>query len=111
MKNPEELSAIYARIPVGTDIIISHPPPYGYGDALPGDILPIDGRQPTAANHTGPGELLASIDRTQPKAVICGYIHNGHGVYSHGGTAIYNVAVVDDQCQLIHGATEIRLSC
>src|SRR5207245_2060656 len=32
MKAPRELEAVYAEIPEGIDILISHQPPYGFGD-------------------------------------------------------------------------------
>jgi Icc-related predicted phosphoesterase len=81
---------------------VSHQPPLGYGDALPGR----DGRE---GEHIGSAELLECIDRIRPKAVVCGHIHSGYGCYRRGGTAIYNVAVADEQYRLVHGATEILL--
>ena len=101
MKAPVELAAIYARIPADVDIVVSHQPPFGYGD------VPARIHEPTESGHLGSAELLAALDRIKPKAVICGHFHSGRGLYRHGNTAIYNVAVVDERYQLTHGPTEI----
>ena len=103
MKPAADLETIYALIPARTDIIVSHQPPYGYGDCVPAR------RPEDSPEHLGSLELLAALDRVKPKALICGHFHGGYGCYNRGDTAIYNVAVVDEQNQLIHDATEIRL--
>lgn len=122
MKEDADLLAIYDRIPAGTDIIVSHQPPYGYGDTV--DVrylLPGDGGD----RHQGSRSLLAAIDRVKPRAVICGHIHSGYGKYARNyltpetaeaetpdvaaTVTIYNVAVVNEDYQLVRGATEIVL--
>jgi Icc-related predicted phosphoesterase len=103
MKPPDELSRIYASVPDDIDVIVSHQPPYGYGDML------LASGPGAESLHIGSRELVACIDRVRPRAVVCGHIHSGHGVFWRGGTAIYNVAVVDEQYRLVHGATEILL--
>lgn len=102
MMDPLVLKARYDLIPDGTDIIVSHQPPYGYGDV---SIFP----QPDGDMHCGSKELLAAIERVKPKAVVNGHIHGGHGRYRHGTTDIYNVALLNDEYRRVHQATEIIL--
>lgn len=119
MKEPEDLKAIYAKIPEGIDILVSHQPPKGYG----GRIYDLANK---GYEELGSQELLDAIDRVQPKIVICGHIHAGHGRYVHkhreerfnggnpkefvvGQTDIYNVSVVNEAYELVHPATVIEL--
>jgi Calcineurin-like phosphoesterase len=102
MKQPSELDAVYGEIPDGTDILVSHQPPYGYGDRH-FDVG--SGR----VEHLGSRELLAAVDRIRPKLVICGHIHDGHGRTDYAGVPIYNVSVVDEQYRITHPPTVIDL--
>lgn len=101
MKDPKDLVKVYAEIPPDVDIIMSHQPPFYYGDLAP--------RHDGPGEHVGSYELLETIDRVQPKAVVCGHIHFGHGVYNYKDTTIYNVAVVDERYELVNKATEFIL--
>lgn len=100
MKEPPDLAPVYAAIPSGIDILVSHQPPYGYGDCLTDD-------RAITFEHLGSRELLAAIDRVKPRLVICGHIHGGHGRYEHAGIPIYNASVVDDRYRLVHPPTVI----
>ncbi len=100
MKPRAVLAGMYAAIPAGINILVTHQPPFGYGDTHD----PTGSGQP---EHLGNPDLLAAIDRIKPRLVICGHIHGGHGRFDHHGTAIYNVSVVDDCYQLAHPPTII----
>lgn len=103
MKSREDLAQLYAAIPENLDILVSHQPPYGYGDRS------FDARS-GETEHLGSDELLRAIERIKPRLVICGHIHGGHGCYEHAGTPIYNVSVVDDHYRLARPATVIDIA-
>jgi Icc-related predicted phosphoesterase len=98
MKTPAELARVYAAIPAGIDILVSHQPAFGYGDT-----------QADRTQHFGSHELLAAIERVKPRVVVCGHFHEGHGRYEHQGIPLYNVSVVDDYYRLTHPVTLIEL--
>lgn len=100
MKPPRELADVYAQIPEGIDILVSHQPPYGRGDRY----FDVGAGK---VEHLGSPELLAAIDRVRPKLVICGHIHDGHGRTEYDGIPIYNVTLVDEQYRLVHSPTVI----
>jgi Icc-related predicted phosphoesterase len=102
MKTPEELETVYAQIPAGIDILVSHQPPYGHGDRF---VHLGSGK----VEHIGSRELLAAIERVRPRLVICGHIHDGHGRTQHQGIPICNVSVVNEQYRLVHRPTVIDL--
>jgi hypothetical protein len=102
MKKPAQLEALYAAIPEGLDILVSHQPPYGHGDryrdAASGTI-----------SHLGSRELLAAIGRVRPRLVICGHVHDGHGRFDCDGVPVYNVSLLDEQYRLVFSPTVIEL--
>ena len=103
MKEPRDLEPIYAAIPSGIDILVSHQPPYGYGDRT----FNLDSG---LVEHVGSRELLVAIERVRPRIVICGHVHGGFGRYGHQGIPIYNVSVVDERYQLVNAPTVIDLA-
>jgi Icc-related predicted phosphoesterase len=112
MDIPAELKARYAQIPHNTDVIVSHGPPYGYGDTTSPLWWAENGR-PDEDPHLGSKELLARIDVVEPRIVICGHIHGGHGTYNHvtpsgKSVVIYNVSLLNDSYQLTHEPTLIQ---
>jgi len=77
---PEVEQAAFERIPLGTDVIVSHCPPFGVLD------MAADG------SHIGSQALLDKIHEIKPKLVICGHVHEAAGKALVGGTWVYNVA-------------------
>lgn len=76
---------------VKCDILISHGPPFGYGDVS---------NHPTP-NHCGSKALKDWIINFQPILVINGHIHESRGIYKLGETTIVNCCVTDDMCRAI----------
>jgi predicted phosphodiesterase len=104
MKEPAELAEVYAKIPDDVDVLVSHQPPYGYGDQVPPQYI---GLNEDPEGHVGSKELLKTIERVAPKVVICGHIHNGRGTYQHRDTLIYNVSLVNEAYQRVYEPVEI----
>lgn len=69
----EPLRARWDLIPAGTEVLVTHGPPYGHGDvAAPFPKLP-----PRAV---GCFELLQAVRRVRPRLHLFGHIHEGYGV-------------------------------
>lgn len=84
MQHDAMLDPIYRNIPMRVDMLITHSPPYGHRDL---------------ANRLGGKERAGSrsldyhVERTKPKYVVCGHIHEARGVSRIGTqTTILNVA-------------------
>lgn len=85
-KSDEELREVYRDIPGDTDILLTHGPPFKYGDLTD----EFHGNQ-----HVGCWAINDLLDDTPIPTVICGHIHEARGLYHyHNGTEIYNVAAL-----------------
>lgn len=67
-------------------ILVSHGPPYGYGDVPENDRI-----------HCGSKALLNAIDTCKPRLVVCGHIHSGYGVYYRDKTILVNAACCNEE--------------
>lgn len=88
----EQLALRYGGVPKGTDIVLSHGPPFGLGDYT----------APRFGNiHAGAKSANDMLGRVNPKVFINGHIHEGFGQYQYRGqhgkrTDVYNVSLVDE---------------
>ncbi len=73
---------LYAQIPTGTDIIISHGPPYSVLDRASG-----------SDEHAGDLELLEAVLRIRPRMFICGHVHQ-QGTSEVDGITFVNAALM-----------------
>ena len=72
---------VYAGIPAGTDIIVTHSPPAGI----------LDG-----PDQSGCAELLAAIKRVRPRLHVFGHVHSGYGVLRTPSTTFVNAALLGE---------------
>ncbi|RSN52201.1 MULTISPECIES: metallophosphatase domain-containing protein [Actinomadura] len=83
----------WALIPDGVDVLVTHGPPLGIGDAgaLPG--------------REGCADLRARVRRVRPRLHLFGHIHQDGGLWHIDGTAFANVTTWE--CE--RGPTVVRL--
>lgn len=80
--DPAERARIYKQIPLDTDIIVSHGPPYGILDRAPGDPKP-----------SGDRELRKTIIGVRPILHVFGHAHLGYGVLQTKHTTFVNASL------------------
>jgi Icc-related predicted phosphoesterase len=100
-RNGEEfLASKFEAIPAGTDIVVAHGPPHGFGDRT--------SRQGGHA-HVGSTAMTAALERVQPRVMVCGHIHPAYGRYRLGATEIINASLVDESYRPVNPVVEIEL--
>jgi len=73
------LAEKWALIPNGTDVLVTHGPPRGYGD------------RSAIGRHIGCEELLPAVHRVSPALHLFGHVHPDGGFWRAGGTSFANV--------------------
>lgn len=73
------LAAVWANIPRGLDVLITHGPPDGIGDRT------------TVARRTGCAELRRRVAEVEPRMHLFGHIHQDGGAWQVGATTFANV--------------------
>ena len=88
---------LYAAIPDGTDVLVTHTPPYG--------ILDRDGRI-----LYGSRELLEKVHTIRPRLHLFGHIHKAHGTTIDGMTVFSNAAIMDKGYDSLNGPNVLPIS-
>lgn len=83
------LPTIYANIPSGIDIVLSHGPCYGILDRTEEGL------------DVGSNALLEAIYKTKPKAFIHGHVHEAVGSIEKEGIKFFNVSSLDRRYNLL----------
>jgi Icc-related predicted phosphoesterase len=73
------LAEKWARVPEGTDVLVTHGPPQGMGDRGP------------MAGRAGCADLMDRVRVVRPRLHVFGHIHQDGGVWHDGGTCFANV--------------------
>jgi Icc-related predicted phosphoesterase len=80
----EKLKEKWDMIPVDTDILITHGPPFGKLDYVRYDNV-----------NVGCEELMKRVEEIKPKIHVFGHIHEGYGYVFDGNTHYINAAVLN----------------
>jgi Icc-related predicted phosphoesterase len=93
---PDALHHRADLIPYDLDVLMTHGPPKGYGDYIPGGTeKQISKYGNLHGMNVGDTSLNWAITRRRPKVTICGHIHEARGRYDLDGSPIVNCAAVD----------------
>jgi predicted phosphodiesterase len=76
----EPLRQVWAKIPAGIDVLITHGPPFGVLDRTFQGAL------------VGCEELRTAVDRVQPRLHVFGHIHEAAGAQRESGVLFVNAA-------------------
>ncbi|MGO1648313.1 MAG: metallophosphatase domain-containing protein [Sphingobacterium sp.] len=87
-KRGEEIKKHWDLIPLNTDVLITHGPPFGVLD------------QTVYGLKVGCEELQAKIENIKPRFHFFGHIHESYGQYSAQGTQFINASVLNEHYTL-----------
>lgn len=100
--SPAALKARADLIPLGTNVLITHGPPYYFGDYIPTSKLQQNKYGNFGGEHVGDRSLNEAIRRVEPMVTLCGHIHPSRGRHKLDGEhRIENCAAVDDYYKLV----------
>jgi len=74
-----DLAAIWAKIPHGLDVLVTHGPPHGFGDRV------------TELTRAGCADLRRRVTDVKPRLHLFGHIHQDGGTWRDGATLFANV--------------------
>lgn len=77
-----EIKTVWDKIPLDTDVLVTHGPPYGIRDLCD-------------SGHVGCEELAIAVARVKPRLHIFGHIHEGYGKEYRDGTLFLNASSCD----------------
>ncbi len=102
MLGPREIAEKWALIPDDTDVLITHGPPIGCLDHVPGN------------GHQGCAELMRRLREVRPRYSLFGHIHEEGGRLLHSpdgldGTVLVNASVLDESYRLVSGPVVLEL--
>jgi Icc-related predicted phosphoesterase len=92
LRRGAEIRAKWECIDRATNVLITHGPPYGFGD------LTADRR------HVGCKDLLEFVTLIAPQAHIFGHVHEAAGVSTNTRTTFVNASICDIRDRPIHPA-------
>lgn len=93
----EHDQAVWAKVPEGIDVLLTHGPPYGILDRT------YDGRP------AGSPALHARVAQVRPKLHAFGHIHEGYGIQLKDGTLFVNGSTCNSRYEPVNAPIVIEL--
>lgn len=93
----EELARHWQQVPDDTNVLITHGPPYGFGDTNKRD------------ERFGDEDLLRRVREVRPVIHCFGHAHDGYGEWLSEGTLFINAAILNENYKLANKPVEIEL--
>ncbi len=101
----EELAKVWAKIPLDTDILVTHGPPFG--------ILDYVGRGTRRGVRCGCEDLRLVLDNLSLKLHVFGHIHGGYGIKVHENervvTQFVNASVMNEDYEMVNNPITVNL--
>lgn len=91
--DPFPASRYFNQIPLDTDVLISHGPPYGYLDFVAGE------RKGCIAHRN---RLLDLMEHGRLKLNVFGHLHKNYGMMIHGNTKLVCASVVNEKYKVVN---------
>jgi len=107
-KGPEYAKEYYSKIDNDVDVLISHCPPYGYGDTI---------LEYNEMENLGNKWLMDEIKMKNPKYVVFGHIHSGnhnrmkwcHDFCEGRDVHMYNVSMLNEMYEFHYEPLELEI--
>jgi Icc-related predicted phosphoesterase len=98
LPSAKALKEKWDSIPEDTEVLITHGPPYGFGDTT------------VAGEHAGDKELAKAIKRVKPRINVFGHMHEGYGSITSGRTTFINACICDGRYQPVNLPISVTLT-
>jgi len=97
IRRGQPLQAAWSLIPVNTDVLITHTPPYGVMD------------ETEEHERVGCKELYERVDTLRPRVHVFGHVHEGYGVCEHGHTTFVNASSCNVRYKCVNPAIVVEV--
>lgn len=97
LADPAERKMHWDMIPLDTDVLVTHSPPFGICDTV------------SDGYSVGCEELLSAVNRVEPTVHIFGHIHESHGLQNINGTTFVNAAICDGRYRAVNPPITVQL--